>query len=151
MLRNFVVFIVFQLLRIMATKIFINLPVQNLSASVDFFTQLGFRHNPQYSNDNGVALIISEEVWMMLLERPLFQSFTPKPVVDAHQANEAIFCLAANSRADVDRMVEAALAAGGQALPQEPHEFMYDRAFQDLDGHLWNILYMEPAAASTPE
>ena len=133
----------------MATNIFINLPVKDLNASVAFFTQIGFSFNPQFADEKGVCMVISDTVNVMLLVEPFFQTFTAKALVDAHQANEMIICLSADSRAEVDRLADAALAAGGQSIPQQPQnemEFMYDRNFQDLDGHLWNVMYMEPAA-----
>ena len=133
----------------MATKIFINMPVRDLKASVAFFTQLGFSFNPQFTNESGTGMIISDDIYVMLLEEPFFQTFIPKAIADARQVTEAIFCISADSRAEVDRIVDAALAAGGQSVPQDPKnemEFMYDRNFQDLDGHLWNIMYMDMAA-----
>ena len=138
----------------MATNIFINLPVKDLNASVAFFTQLGFRFNPQMTDERGTCLVISETFNVMLLVESFFQSFTGKSLVDAHQANEFIIGLSVESRAEVDRMADAALAAGGHAIPQQPENemtFMYDRNFQDLDGHLWNVLYMDPIfAQQTP-
>lgn len=137
----------------MATNIFINLPVKNLNASVAFFTQLGFSFNPQMTEEKGACMVISDTINVMLLVEPFFQTFTAKPLVDAHQANEIIICLAVDSRAEVDRLADAALAAGGQSVPQQPEnemEFMYDRNFQDLDGHLWNVMYMDPAFTQQP-
>lgn len=133
----------------MATNIFINLPVKDLNASVAFFTQVGFSFNPQFADEKGVCMVISDTINVMLLVEPFFQTFTGKSLVDAHQGNEMIICLSAESRAEVDRLADAALAAGGQSTPQQPEnemEFMYDRNFQDLDGHLWNVMYMDPAA-----
>ncbi|QJX48660.1 glyoxalase/bleomycin resistance/extradiol dioxygenase family protein [Hymenobacter taeanensis] len=130
----------------MATSIFINLPVKNLNASVAFFTQLGFSFNAEYTNEQGTCMIISDTISVMLLVESFFQTFTGKPLVNAHQANEAILCLSTDSRAEVDRIANAAVAAGGKPVPQQSQnemEFMYDRNFQDLDGHLWNILYMD--------
>lgn len=133
----------------MATNIFVNLPVKDLNASVAFFTQVGFRFDPQFTDERGTCMVISDTIYVMLLVEPFFQTFTGKPVPDARQANEVIICLSADSRADVDRLTDAALAAGGQPVPQQPQnemEFMYDRNFLDLDGHLWNIMYMDMAA-----
>ncbi|TGE28176.1 VOC family protein [Hymenobacter metallicola] len=137
----------------MATNIFVNLPVKDLNASVAFFTQLGFRFDPQMTDERGTCMVISDTIYVMLLVEPFFQTFTGKPLVDARQANEVIICLSADSRAEVDRLAEAALAAGGQPVPQQPEnemEFMYDRNFQDLDGHLWNVMYMDPTYAQQP-
>ncbi|MBO2009968.1 VOC family protein [Hymenobacter negativus] len=130
----------------MATNIFINLPVKDLNASVAFFTQLGFSFNPEMTDERGTCMVISDTVNVMLLVEPFFQTFTAKPLVDARQANEMIICLSVDSRAEVDRLADAALAAGGHSVPQQPEnemEFMYDRNFQDLDGHLWNVLHMD--------
>jgi predicted lactoylglutathione lyase len=137
----------------MATNIFINLPVKDLNVSVAFFTQLGFSFNPQMTEEKGTCMVISDTINVMLLVEPFFQTFTAKPLVDAHQANEMIICLSADSRAEVDRIADAALAAGGHSVPQQPEnemEFMYDRNFQDLDGHLWNVMYMDPAFTQQP-
>lgn len=138
----------------MATKIFINLPVRDLAASIAFFTRVGFTFNPQFSNESGTCMVISDDICVMLLTEPFFQTFITKPVADPRQATGAIFCISVDSRAEVDRLADAALAAGGQPVPQDPKnemEFMYDRNFQDLDGHLWNVLYMDPAAAAAPQ
>ncbi|MCB2408998.1 VOC family protein [Hymenobacter lucidus] len=134
----------------MATNIFVNLPVKDLNASVAFFTQLGFSFNPQMADERGTCMVISDTINVMLLVEPFFQTFTGKPLVDAHQANEFIICLSVDSRTEVDRIADAALAAGGQSVAQQPEnemEFMYDRNFQDLDGHLWNVMYMDPTFA----
>lgn len=139
----------------MATKIFINLPVRDLNASVNFFTRLGFRFNPQFTNESGTGMIISDDIYVMLLAETFFQTFIPtKSVADARQATGAIYCISVDSRAEVDRLADAALAAGGQSVPQDPKnemEFMYDRNFQDLDGHLWNVMYMDLAAVPATE
>ncbi|GAB3829949.1 VOC family protein [Hymenobacter jeollabukensis] len=136
----------------MATKIFVNLPVRDLNASVAFFTRLGFQFNPQFTDEKATCMVISDDIYVMLLVEAFFQTFTPKAVTDARQANEAIICLSVDSRAEVDRLVDAALGGGGQSLPDDEHgaEFMYARNFEDLDGHLWNILYMDPSFAQQP-
>ncbi|TGD80285.1 VOC family protein [Hymenobacter wooponensis] len=137
----------------MATSIFVNLPVKDLGASVAFFTQLGFRFDQQMTDERGTCMVVSDTIYVMLLTEPFFQSFTAKPLINAHQTNEAILCLSVDSRTEVDRIADAALAVGGHVVPQQPQnevEFMYDRNFQDLDGHLWNILYMNPVCAQQP-
>jgi predicted lactoylglutathione lyase len=131
----------------MATQIFVNLPVRDLNASVAFFTQLGFSFNPQFTDEKATCMIISDDIYVMLLVRPFFQSFVPKPITDTTQSNEVILCLSADSREAVDALVDKALAAGGQSYPEQDNpEFMYARNFEDLDGHLWEILYMDMAA-----
>ncbi len=129
----------------MATQIFVNLPVKNLDKSVAFFTQLGFKFNPQFTDENASCMIVGEHSFVMLLVESFFKTFTPKPVCDATQSTEVLVCLSCESRDEVDEMVRKAVAAGG-TTPNKPkdHGFMYGHGFQDLDGHLWEIVYMEP-------
>lgn len=132
----------------MSTKIFVNLPVKDLGKSTDFFTELGFSFNPQFSDENAGCMVVSDDIYVMLLVEPFFQSFTKKEVVDSTKSTEAITCLGVDSRERVDEMVDKALAAGGQPSNDPMDEgFMYGRSFQDLDGHLWEVMYMDPAAA----
>jgi predicted lactoylglutathione lyase len=131
----------------MSTKIFVNLPVKDLGKSIDFFTKLGFSFNPQFTDENAGCLVIGEDIYAMLLVEPFFKSFTKKDIVDATKSTEAILALGVDSRQQVDELVDNALAAGG--LPSNDTSdqgFMYGRSFQDLDGHLWEVLYMDPAA-----
>ncbi|GAB4029761.1 VOC family protein [Spirosoma gilvum] len=131
----------------MATKIFVNLPVKSLQKSVEFFTQVGYAFNPQFTNEKGTCMIISEDIYVMLLVEPFFQSFTKKDIVDTTKASEAIICLSAESREAVDKLVRKAVSAGA-TTPSESDDqgFMYSHGYQDLDGHLWEIIYMEPSA-----
>ncbi|HWV13894.1 MAG TPA: VOC family protein [Cellvibrio sp.] len=131
----------------MSTKIFVNLPVKDLQKSKHFFSQLGYSFNPQFSDENAACMVISETIYTMLLVKPMFQSFTNKPVADAKQTTEVLLCLSCDSRAAVDEMVKKAVAAGG-AIYKEPqdHGFMYGHSFEDLDGHQWELVYMEPNA-----
>jgi len=131
----------------MATKIFVNLPVKNLQKSVEFFTQVGYTFNPQFTDQNGTCMIISEDIYVMLLVEPFFQGFTKKEIVDTSKAAEAILCLSADSREGVDELVRKAVAAGA-TTPGEADDqgFMYSHGYQDLDGHLWEIIYMDPSA-----
>ncbi|GAB3898157.1 VOC family protein [Larkinella knui] len=128
----------------MATKIFVNLPVKDLNKSVDFFTKLGYSFNPQFTNENATCMIISEDIFVMLLVEPFFKSFTKKEIADATQTTESIICLSAESREEVDSLVSKALAAGGK-VPNEKQDqgFMYGHGFEDLDGHLWEVAYMD--------
>ncbi len=129
----------------MSTKIFVNLPVKDLGKSIEFFTQLGFSSNPQFTDENAGCIVISDDIYTMLLVEPFFQSFTNKEMVDATKSTEAILALGLDSRQRVDELVDKALAAGG--LPghyTSDDGFMYGRSFQDLDGHLWEVLYMDP-------
>lgn len=129
------------------TKIFVNLPVKNLNHSVDFFTKLGFTFNSQFTDETSTCMIISEDIYVMLLTEDRFKTFTPKPICDATKSTEVLVCLSAENRAAVDDMVYKAVVAGGTTYnePQD-HGFMYGHGFQDLDGHIWEIMYMDPGA-----
>ena len=132
----------------MATQIFVNLPVRNLERSRAFFSGLGFTFNPQFSNEQGACMVIGENIFAMLLVESFFQTFTKKPVADATKTSEVLVCLSCESRSAVDAMVAQALAGGGTApnAPQDPG-FMYSHGFEDLDGHIWELVYMDPNAA----
>ena len=124
--------------------IFVNLPVRDLQASRTFFAALGYSFNPQFSDDNAACMVISDSIFVMLLVEPFFQTFTTKPLSDARKQTEVITCLSAVSRPAVDELVDKALAAGGsEPMPARDYGFMYQRGFQDLDGHLWEIAHMD--------
>ena len=131
----------------MAKSIFVNLPVKDLKKSIEFFTRLGFSFNPQFTDETATCMIVSDNIFVMLLTHPKFAGFTPKPICDATQATEVLVALNCNSRDEVDEMVRKAVAAGGSTYnaPQD-HGFMYAHGFQDLDGHIWEVFYMDPAA-----
>jgi hypothetical protein len=131
----------------MSTQIFVNLPVTNLNQSIEFFTQLGFEFNPQFTDETATCMIVSENIFVMLLTHEKFKTFTPNAICDATQSTEVLVCLSAESREKIDEMVRQAIAAGGTTHrePQD-HGFMYGHGFQDLDGHIWEIIYMEPSA-----
>jgi predicted lactoylglutathione lyase len=133
----------------MATQIFVNLPVQDLNRSVAFFTQLGYTFNAQFTDENATCMIVGEGIYVMLLVTPFFKTFTHKEVVDAHKATEVIIALSAGSREEVDKHTDAAIAAGGTSsrAPQD-HGFMYQRSYEDLDGHIWELVWMDPAAVN---
>ena len=127
--------------------IFVNLPVKDLSASVDFFKNLGFEFDPKFTDDSATCMIVSEQAYVMLLVESRFADFTTKPVADARNSTEAILAVSADSREAVDEFADAALAAGGStANDPMDHGFMYGRSFHDLDGHLWEVLWMSPEA-----
>ena len=131
----------------MAKKMFTNLPVRDLQASIDFFTKLGFTFNPQFSDKNGTCMIVGDDAFVMLLAEDFFKTFTKKELTDATTTTEVITAITVDSREEVDTMVDAALTAGGAPSNEaSDQEFMYTRSFQDLDGHLWEVLYMDPAA-----
>jgi predicted lactoylglutathione lyase len=129
----------------MATRIFVNLPVKSLDKSVEFFTSLGFTFNPQFTDETATCMIVSDDIFVMLLTREKFKTFTPKPICDATQATEVLVCLSLDSREEVDGMVRKAVAAGGTTYnePQD-HGFMYGHGFQDPDGHIWELIHMVP-------
>jgi predicted lactoylglutathione lyase len=133
----------------MATQIFVNLPVKNLKKSVTFFTSLGFKFNPQFTDENATCMIVGENIFVMLLVESFFKTFTSKPLCDATRQTEVIVCISADSRKKVDDMVGKAVAAGGTTpRKSQDHGFMYQHGFQDLDGHLWEVIHMAPAAAN---
>jgi predicted lactoylglutathione lyase len=131
----------------MATKIFVNLPVKDLKKSVDFFTHLGFAFDPMFTNENATCMIIDDNIYVMLLVEDFFRTFTKKEIADAKKTTESMICLSAESRDDVDSFVKNALEAGGSA-PNEKQDqgFMYGHGFEDLDGHLWEVMYTDVAA-----
>ncbi len=128
----------------MATKVFINLPVKNLGASMDFFQNLGFSFNPQFTDEKAACMVVSETIFVMLLTESYFQTFTRKTVADARQSTEVLIALDAASRDDVKNMVSKAESLGGQTYSEaQDHGWMYQHAFADLDGHQWEIVYMD--------
>ena len=131
----------------MATKIFVNLPVKDLNKSKEFFTKLGFTINPQFTDEKAACVVISEDIYAMILTENFFKTFTKKDIADAGKSTEAIIALSADSKEKVNEMADKAIEAGGkQSLDPQDHGFMYQRSFQDLDGHLWEVLWMDPAA-----
>jgi predicted lactoylglutathione lyase len=132
----------------MATNLFVNLPVQNLQKSVDFFTQLGFTFNPDFTDETATCMIVSDDIYVMLLTHEKFKTFTPNPICDARKHTEVLVCLSMESRAAVDDIISNAIAAGGNTYnePQD-HGFMYAHGFQDLDGHIWEVMFMESEIA----
>jgi len=129
----------------MAKQIFVNLPVKDLKKSVAFFTKLGFSFNQQFTDANATCMIIGENIFAMLLVEPFFKTFTKKEIADTSKSTEVLLCLSAESREKVDEMVNNALAAGGNTPNEkQDHGYMYGWGFEDLDGHLWEVMYMEP-------
>lgn len=128
-------------------NIFINLPVKDLKKSTDFFQALGFEFNPQFTDENTACMIVSDNIFVLIMVEERFKEFSKKEIVDAATSSEAIFCLSAEGREQVDEVVNKALASGGQASnePQD-HGFMYGWGFQDLDGHLWEVVYIDESA-----
>ena len=128
----------------MATKIFVNLPVKDLNKSLEFFTELGFRNNPQFTDETAACMVITDDIYVMLLTHKKYKEFIKKEIADASKNSEVILALAVDSKEKVHEMFNKAIAAGGTepiALPEL--DFMVQRSFQDLDGHLWEVLYMD--------
>jgi len=129
-------------------KLFVNLPVKDLKRSVDFFTKLGFSFNPKFTDENATCMLVGEDAYVMLLVEPFFKTFTKKQISDTSTSSEALLCLSCESRAEVDAMVKTAVENGGShAMPPNDHGFMYNSSFYDVDGHHWEVMWMDPAAA----
>lgn len=130
-------------------KLFVNIAVEDLSRSVDFFTRLGFSFNPHFSDETGTCMLVGEDSYFMLLTRARFAEFTSKQICDSTRQAEALFAISAESREGVDDLVQGALEAGGSAAgATQDLGFMYGRSFQDPDGHVWEVIWMDPAAAA---
>jgi hypothetical protein len=131
----------------MSTQIFVNLPVKDLKKSIAFFTKLGYTFNQQFTDENATCMIITETIYVMLLVEPFFKTFTKKEICNTGKDIEAILALSADSREAVDTLANKAMEAGAvEPKPTSDQGFMYTRTFEDLDGHLWEIFYMDMAA-----
>lgn len=132
----------------MPQMIFVNLPVKDLAKAMAFFEALGFSFNPQFTDETAACMVISDTIFAMLLTHEKFAGFSPKPIADTDKTTEVLIALSRDDRAAVDAIVKAALAAGGSTF-NEPQDdgFMYGHAFRDLDGHVWEVFWMDPAAA----
>ena len=128
----------------MAKQIFVNLPVKDLKKSIEFFSNLGFSFNPQFTDKNATCMIIGENIYVMLLVEKFFAAFTKKEIVNAKNQTEVIIAIDAQSRKAVDEMIKKAEKSGGkEPRAAQDHGWMYSRAFEDLDGHIWEIGYMD--------
>jgi uncharacterized protein len=131
----------------MATKIFVNLPVKDLNKTIEFFTKLGFTFNPQFTDENATCMIVGEDIFVMLLVEKFFKIFTKKEICDTIKDTEVIIALSAESREKVDQMINKVIEAGGrESREPQDHGWMYGRSFQDINGHLWEIIYMDESA-----
>jgi uncharacterized protein len=131
----------------MTTKIFVNLPVQDLNKTIEFFTKLGFRFNPQFTDENATCMIVGEDIFVMLLVEKFFKTFTKKEICDTTKNIEVIVALSAESREKVDQMINKAIEAGGrESREPQDHGWMYGRSFEDINRHLWEIIYMDEKA-----
>ena len=137
----------------MSRMIFVNLPVADLARSIAFYEALGATRNPQFSDDTAACMVFSDTIYVMILTHAKFAAFTPKAIADSRATTEVLIALSADSRAAVDAMVDAAAKAGGSAdpVPAQDHGFMYNRSFEDPDGHIWEPVWMDPAAVAGRE
>jgi predicted lactoylglutathione lyase len=128
-------------------KLFVNIPVNDLQRSIEFFETLGFAFNTQFTDATATCMLVGEDAYFMLLDKARFAGFTKRPNGDPRTETTAIFALSVNSRAEVDEMVHKAVAAGGShAVDPQDHGFMYGWSFYDLDGHHWEVFWMDPSA-----
>ena len=128
-------------------NIFINLAVHDLKKSMEFFSTLGFEFNPKFTDDKAACMIINNDAYVMLLSEAFFKGFTKRELCDTAKATEALLAISCNSKADVDEIVRKAIDAGGEhAMDPQDHGFMYGWSFYDLDGHHWEVLWMDPNA-----
>lgn len=127
----------------MSRKLFVNLPVKDLQKTVEFFTKLGFKFDPRFTDKNSTCMIIYEDGFVMLLEEKFFQTFTKKKISNAFKTTEVIVSIYLDSKKEVDEFIQKAVKAGGKTPnPTIDQDGMYDRSFQDLDGHLWEVFHM---------
>ncbi len=135
----------------MTKMIFVNLPVADVARSATFYEAIGMEKDARFSNEQAVAMVWSDTITFMLLDHGFYSTFTSKPIADARTSSEVLLCLSRDSRADVDAITEAAVAAGGTGDPRPAQDmgFMYSRAFEDLDGHIFEPMWMDLAAAQS--
>jgi predicted lactoylglutathione lyase len=130
----------------METKIFLNLPVKDLNKSVEFFTRLGFTFDPKFTNASATCMNVGRDSFVMLLVEEFFQTFTKKAIADTSKTTEILIAIAAESRQAVDQIIEKAREAGGKIYEKNDQGFMYTNDFEDPDGHIWEVFYMDEAA-----
>jgi predicted lactoylglutathione lyase len=134
------------------TKIFVNLPVKDLNNTIDFFTKLGFKFNPQFTDENATCMIVGEDIFVMLLVEKFFKTFTKREICDTSKDTEVIVALSVESREKVDQMINKALESGGkESREPQDHGWMYGRSFEDINKHLWEIIYMDESALKNDE
>jgi uncharacterized protein len=131
----------------MSRMIFVNLPVKSVDASRTFFAKLGFDFNPQFSDEHVACMVVADNIFVMLLEEVRFRDFVNGEIADAHTTTEVLTCLSASSREEIDQTVRTAIEAGGRPWKQPMNEgAMYGGSFQDLDGHVWELIHMDGSA-----
>jgi hypothetical protein len=132
----------------MPQMIFVNLPVADLAASKAFYEAIGAVNEPKFTNDDAACMVLSDTIFVMLLTHPFFQRFTSKRIPDAHETCQVLLCISRDSREAVDAVTELAIAAGGrETRPAQDMGMMYSRSFEDPDGHVWEPMWMDAAAA----
>ena len=134
----------------MSKLIFINLPVTDLKRSMAFYAAIGAANNPHCTDETAACMVVSDAIHVMLLTHDKWRQFTSKPIVDAHASAQVLLCLSADSKDEVDAYVDKAMAAGGTGdpTPTQDFGFMFGRSFEDPDGHIWEVMWMDMAAAS---
>jgi len=133
----------------MAKLIFVNLPVSDLARATAFYQAIGAEKNKQFCDETASCMVFSETIHAMLLTHDKFRQFTPKKIANARETSEVLICISADSREAVDDITDKALAAGGrEAREKQDYGFMYGRSFEDLDGHIWEPMWMDMAAAT---
>lgn len=131
----------------MTTKLFLNLPAKDLNKTIEFFTKLGFKFNPQFTDENATCMIVGEDIFVMLLVEKFFKTFTKKEICDTSKNTEVIVALSVEGREKVDQMINKAIEAGGrESREPQDHGWMYGRSFEDINGHIWEIIYMDESA-----
>ena len=136
----------------MTTKIFLNLPVRDLNKTIEFFTKLGFKFNPQFTDENATCMIVGEDIFVMLLVEKFFMTFTKKEISDTSKNTEMIVALSMESKEKVDQMINKVVEAGGkESREAQDHGWMYGRSFEDINGHLWEVFYMDESALKNEE
>jgi predicted lactoylglutathione lyase len=134
------------------TKIFVNLPAKDLNKTIEFFTKLGFKFNPQFTDENATCMIVGEDIFVMLLVEKFFKTFTKKEICDTSKNTEVIVALSVEGREKVDQMINNAIEAGGrESREPQDHGWMYGRSFEDINGHIWEIIYMDESALKNDE
>lgn len=134
----------------MADMIFINIPIRNLAASMAYYKALGFDHNPQFTDETAACIVISETIFVMVLTHDKFKQFSSNPIPDPKAQTQALYALSRDSRDAVDAIAEAGLAAGGSEYrPAQDMGFMYSRAIADVDGHVWEYVWMDMSGMPT--
>ena len=130
----------------MHQQIFVNLPIENMARSQTFFKALGYAFNPEFTNDQGACLVVGDNLFVMLLAKDFYATFTTKTIADARTTSEVLVCFSCDSREEVDTLVAKAVAAGGTTpRPVQDLGFMYSHGFDDLDGHTWEFVHMVDA------